>query len=57
MISQKDMLNIIATEAIEGPDWKHPVTPERNLDDSHEPKFKYGLRLVRCKDGTYRWED
>lgn len=57
MISQQDMLNIIRTEAIEGPDWKHPLLPERREPDPNEPTMEYPLRLVRDKDGQYHWED
>lgn len=57
MISQREMLDIIATEAVEGPDWKHPVLPERREPDPDAPTVEYPLRLVRLKDGSYRWED
>lgn len=55
MISQKEMLNIIATEAIE--------EKQRNFNyTDNKEKFPfviidYDLRLVKEKDGSFHWED
>ena len=52
MISQKDMLNIICTEAIEA-EPRQLVTKE----ESELPTINYDLRLVRKEDGTLEWRD
>ena len=55
MISQREMLDIIRTEAIEGPEQGPP--PERREPDPDEPSFVYDLRLVKKADGTLEWRD
>lgn len=63
MISQKEMLGIIRTEAIEGGPTDHHFgqlcspEPERRTSKSEGPTVNYDLRLVRDKDGTLHWED
>lgn len=66
MISHRDMLNIIATEALEGGDPRH-YADERNYRqetrrisptrESNDFSVHYGLRVVREKDGSLKWED
>ncbi|MDE2103444.1 MAG: hypothetical protein KGL39_39750 [Patescibacteria group bacterium] len=55
MISQKEMLGIIATEAIESDSEQNPNGIR--LDSPEKASIKYSLRLVREKDGALRWDD
>lgn len=71
MISQKEMLDIIRTEAIEGQERIRGTNrqgylppsrgeiPENPLRGDTSPKVSvgYDLRLVRYEDGSLRWED
>lgn len=55
MISQKDMLDIILTEAIE-------MQSERVLLDGNKTTdpdlvIQYDLRVVQKEDGTFEWRD
>lgn len=54
MISQKELLDMIAIEAIENSaqPQPHEVSPGGAV-----PSMGYDLRLVREADGTLRWED
>ena len=69
MISQKEMLDIIRTEAIEGPEGirgtnrQGYIPPSRgeipensSRKDMSEP-FYCDLRLVRYEDGRLEWKD
>jgi len=53
MISQKVMLDIILTEALEEP-FSRPVERDGN---GKELTINYPLRVVRGKDGSLHWED
>lgn len=52
MISQKEMLDIIATEAVE-----LPVRERQPLPEKAEACVRYNLRLVRHEDGRLEWKD
>ena len=54
MISQKEMLDIIATEAVEN--WT-PLAERIGKTSDECPPIPYRLRVVREKDGTLHWED
>ena len=54
MIGQKEMLDIILTEAIEN---SHQKIPMEYIDDKKEIKVKYDLRVVKMPDGSLKWED
>lgn len=65
MIDMKDLLDIIATEAVEGDsggcsDYARSVQPAISHDyaqasPSAEPSFHYDLELIRRPDGTLEW--
>lgn len=64
MNSSKDILDMIATEAVEGSHVhvfgvgmvQTSPPPERPAKDDG-PTVKMSLRLVREKDGSLKWED
>ena len=57
MTSQKELLNLVATEAVEG-DFRHPERREPVQPQGPQPKpIQYGLRVVRKADGTVAWQD
>jgi len=53
MISQREMLDIIRTEALEPPE----PGPLQHREKESEPEVQYDLRLVRRADGSLAWED
>ena len=64
MHTRRDLLNMVATEAIEGGDPRHyfdelnrPASIPRHRLKCPGPEVKYDLRLVRDKDGALKWED
>jgi hypothetical protein len=69
MISQKEMLDIICTEAIEGPEGIRGTNRQGYLPPSRgeipenpnrkdtSKSFYYDLRLVRYYDGRLEWVD
>ena len=64
MLSQDELLGIIATEALEGPASRekyiphHPIKTRSLNDSSPNPlSFEYNLRLVRYDDGRLEWEE
>ena len=50
MISQKEMLDIILTEALE-------TVERKEIKEKDEPSIEYNLRLVRNSDGSLEWVD
>lgn len=58
MNSSQDILNMIATEAVEG-NFRHPNIPERRLKRKGEKELvvDYRLRVVKKKNGELVWED
>ena len=57
MISQKDMVGIIATEAAEAASGACWAGLPRRSSKRKEKTVKYNLRLVQKKNGELEWRD
>jgi hypothetical protein len=58
MISKKNLLNIICTEALEcGDSGSANRVEDPTVTDECLPAIQYGLELVEHEDGSLHWEE